>query len=143
MKNKNSIISITNILADSNDIVADIVKYSEAKGALATLRDSIKARLQDLASNAGVTLADAVAPLRAALIAEGIDKRRVSDVLLDLGIRAKAPKTGGKKSEKRAAQSSRFDKEAMKLAQSIRKGHKLADAVAIARRAYIILRDSK
>jgi sulfur carrier protein ThiS len=139
MKNKNSIISITNILADSNDIVADIVKYSEAKGALATLRDSIKARLHDLASNAGVTLADAAKPLRAALVAEGMDKRRVSEVLLELGIRERV----AVKNEKRAVQSSRFDKEAVKLAQSIRKGHKLADAVAIARRAYIILRDSK
>jgi len=136
---KKNIITIANVLADSNDIVADIVKYSEAKGALAVLRDSIKARLQDLASNAGVTLADAAKPLRAALVAEGMDKRRVSEVLLDLGIRERV----AVKNEKRAAQSSQLDKEAEKLAQAIRKGHKLDEAIAIARRAYILLRDSK
>jgi hypothetical protein len=39
--------------------------------------------------------------------------------------------------------SSEFDKQAHALAVQLRKGRKISDAIAIARRAYIILRDSK
>jgi hypothetical protein len=139
MKKQNSI-SIEGLLAFSNNVIADIVTYAKGKTALAALRESIIARLQDEAKNAGVTMAEAAKPLRAALVAEGMDKRRVSEVLLDLGIRER---TIAKKNEARKMKSSEFDKQAHALAVQLRKGRKISDAIAIARRAYIILRDSK
>ena len=132
--------TIESLLAFSHNVIADIVTYAKGKTALVALRESIIARLQDEAKNAGVTMAEAAKPLRAALVAEGMDKRRVSEVLLDLGIRER---TIAKKNEAQKMKSSEFDKQAHALAAQLRKGRKISDAIAIARRAYIILRDSK
>lgn len=132
----NSTINST-IPADiTGDIVVDILCYAGVKAATETYRASVAASVADVLKNSKVPAAQAIKALRAELVAGGLPKQRVSEVLLDLGIRERAAskKTTGKNADKKAALQPLVD-ELVSLASA--KGG--ADAVSVLRRAYMTL----
>jgi capsid protein len=72
-------------------IVARIVGYANDKSKLETLKKAIKSELDSILSDLPAKQQKAaIKQLRASLVEGGIDKRKVSVILLDLGIRERA-----------------------------------------------------
>ena len=127
------------IFSPSNDVLADVVRFTNTKDSLNDFRDSIKARLDSEIQASKVPVAEAVKDLRKNMINAGIDKRRASEVLLDLGFRERAA------AKSTSAKATKKDDLAAKLAPVIAKLIALADAelgndeeaISALRRAYL------
>jgi hypothetical protein len=121
------------VFQDSNDVVADVVQYARLSSGLASLRESIAARIKDVIAASGVETAKALKDLKTQVVAAGLDPRRASEVFIELGFRERAPK---------AESASKAEKDT-KLAPVIEKLIALAeaeagdDAVSALRRAYL------
>jgi hypothetical protein len=128
--------STNEIFPATNDLIEDIKRYDLCKQGLSVLRDSIAARIRDIIANSGVPQKAALADLTKQLVAAGVDRRRVSEILKDLGFvqRQASKKTAGKKAEKDAALLPVIE-ELVKIAQE-RAGE---DAISALRRAYLTL----
>jgi hypothetical protein len=74
-------------------LVAEVVAYVVAKDKVTASREDLRRRIKVAIATSGTTPAAAAKQLRAALVAGGIDRRRVSEVLLDLGVRERAAST--------------------------------------------------
>jgi len=73
----------------SEDVIADVVRYVNTADGQTDLKLSIKARLDEAITASGIDPIQAVAKIRETLVEAGIDKRRVSEVLIDLGFRSR------------------------------------------------------
>lgn len=129
---------IAQLFTPTNDVIADIVTYTNAKDAAADFKTSIKARLDAEIQASELPVKEAVKALRAAMIEAGIDKRRVSEVLIDLGFKDEAKSKAAK-----AAKEEKAEAEAEELAPIIAELIALAEtkagekAVKALRRAYL------
>jgi len=133
----NSTIETKPIYLDfSGDVIADVIRYAGVKNAVADYRASVAASVADLIKKSGVPAPQAIKALRAELVAGGLAKQRVSEVLLDLGIRERAAskKTTGKAADKKAELQPVVD--ALIALASEKAG---ADAASVLRRAYTTL----
>lgn len=117
---------------DSEDVVADIVHYSRLSSNLATLRDSIKARVSNVIAESGVKQAQALKDLKQQVIAAGVNPRRASEVFIELGFRERTKQTSKSKIEK----DERLNPVIEKLI-ALAEAEAGEDAVSALRRAYL------
>jgi capsid protein len=90
-KPTSTIEAFTNHNGVNAPIIQRIVGYSQDKSKLETLKKAIKAELDAILSALPAKQQKAaIKQLRASLVEGGIDKRKVSVILLDLGIRERA-----------------------------------------------------
>ena len=128
--------SSSNNFNPSRDIVTDIVRYGNSRDGLKDLAASIKARFEK--ETEGKDESECIAALKESLAAEGLDRRRISETLLSIGIRQRNA------SEKASAKA---DALAEKLADIIDQLKELAkantdsekEAISALRRAHLSL----
>ena len=135
----------SDIFTATDNVIADIVKFQNAKDALGDLKDSIKARLDDEIQRSGVPIAEALKSLRKELVTAGIDRRRVSETLIALGFKVKESPKPAKDEEGEDKETSAKEEKAAKLAPVIEALKELAkeqageDAISALRRAWLSL----
>lgn len=126
-----------NIFMPSNDPIADVVRWVNITDAAEDLRGSIETRLREYIKGANVPVADAIKDLRGQMKAAGIDKRRVSEVLIKLGFRERAASKAATDSAKEKSERlAPIVDELVRKAEELCAGD-LEDMVASLRRAFL------
>ena len=130
---------LTNVFADSHDVVSDIVHYAKLSSGLKSLRESIAARVNDVIAASGVNRTDALRDLKKQAIEAGLDPRRASDVFIELGFRERAEKAESESKKERAEKLAPVIEKLIALA----KAEAGDDAGRALRRAYLTLNSEK
>jgi hypothetical protein len=127
------------LFQDSHDVVADVVKYARLSSGLASLRESIAARIKDVIAASGVATAKALKDLKTQVIEAGLDPRRASEVFIELGFRERAEKAESESKKERDEKLAPVIEKLIALA----KNEAGDDAGRALRRAYLTLNSEK
>lgn len=122
-------------LAAPQNLVADILRFSDLRSASASLKETIVTEVRNLIKSSGVSSKDAYASLKKEVIAAGLDKRRASEVFIDLGFRERSKKSESKGKKEKDAELAPVIEALVALAQE-KAGE---DAISALRRAYLTL----
>jgi len=122
-------------LATQSNLISDIIRFSDFSTGYDTLKESITTEVRLIVKLSGVSTKDAYAQLKKEVIAAGLDKRRASEVFIELGFRERAKKTDSKSKKEKDETLGPVIKALVALATE-KAGE---NAVSALRRAYLTL----
>lgn len=150
---KSNYLTLSEVVVDqyfaaSNDVIQDVVRFADLKNATDEFKNGIKARLDHEIKASGLPVAEALKSLKDSLKAAGLDRRRISEVLISLGFRTnsatKPAEEDGRKAKAEALKAELAPTVEHLVAEALRlTGEDVEKAISALRRAHLTLQGRK